>query len=215
MRSTLVFTILPMLNVDGVVAGNNRVSPQGINLEGKWYPGDKDGAALDSRRVPPEVRLFHDHLTALLRGPLPVTMALNLHASAGEPEDNVFIFPHFGPEAKGYAADEARLYDHQRAFIGDLCAFQGKEWFNTPPEDGSRSFLGKGVPETWWWRNFRDQVMAVTIESTYGYAGRSTRWVKPDDMRALGVSLGKAIARYHGLDGTGPGKAVLRAAAAH
>ena len=42
MRAKLIFTVLPMLNIDGVVAGNNRVSPRGINLEGKWYPPDPD-----------------------------------------------------------------------------------------------------------------------------------------------------------------------------
>jgi hypothetical protein len=77
---------------------------------------------------------------------------------------------------------------------------QGKEWFNQPPDDGTRAFLKKSVPESWWWRNFKDQVMAVTIESTYGMAGNSHRWVKPDDMRRLGAALGRAIARYHGLE---------------
>jgi hypothetical protein len=138
---------------------------------------------------------------ALLRDKTPVTMALNLHASAGEPEDNVFIFPHFGPEPRGYRPDEARLYGKQVDFIHELCSIQGKHWFNVPPDDGTRAFLAKSIPETWWWHNFQDKVTALTIESTYGLAGGSRHWVKPEDMRRLGASLARAIARVHGLAG--------------
>ena len=33
LRRQLIFEIVPMLNIDGVVAGNNRVTPDGVNLE--------------------------------------------------------------------------------------------------------------------------------------------------------------------------------------
>ncbi len=196
LRDRVIFTIVPMLNVDGVVAGNNRVTPRGVNLEGKWYPAPGETRSLDEERVPAEVRLLHALADRLAKEDTPITMALNLHSSAGEPEDNVFFFPHFGPEKRGYAKDEANLFRKQKTFIDLFCDAHGKHWFNEPPADGKRSFLAKSIPETWWWRNFRDGVMALTIESSYGFAGKEKRWIKPKDMRRMGASLGDAILRY-------------------
>lgn len=196
LRDRVVFTIVPMLNVDGVVAGNNRVTPRGVNLEGKWYARPGETRSLDETRVPTEVQLLHALVDRLAQEKIPITMALNLHSSAGEPEDNAFFFPHFGPEKKGYAKDEANLFKKQRAFIDLFCDAHGKHWFNEPPEDGKRAFLAKSIPETWWWKNFRDGVMALTIESSYGLAGKEKRWIRPKDMRRMGASLGDAILRY-------------------
>lgn len=198
LRQSLVFEIVPMLNVDGVVKGNNRVTPRGINLEGKWYTDSKAELALDPDRAPPEVKLLHARVRTLLKDGLPVTMALNLHASGGSPEDNVFFFPHFGPRELGYAAAEARLFDKQISFIDQLRGLHGSRWFNAPPKDGGRGFAKKSLPETWWWRNFGDRVMAMTIESAYGKAGPHARWIKPDDMRDIGRSLARTIGLYHG-----------------
>jgi hypothetical protein len=206
MRRTLIFDIVPMLNVDGVIAGNNRVNTQGINLEGKWLPS-ADAASkpfdLDYENVPLEVRLLHEALTKKMGDGVPVTMALNLHSSGGEPEDQAFFFPHFGPKKKGYSYKESRLWQKQLAFINMMRAVQGPTWFNDLPEDGTRAFLAKNVPESWWWRNFADQVMALSIESTYGKAGRTKHWTTAGDMHKMGESLAKSIARYHGIDGKG------------
>jgi hypothetical protein len=84
LRDRTVFSIVPMLNVDGVVAGNNRVTPRGVNLEGKWYTAPGENFALDERRVPEEVRLLHGLARKLARSSAPVRVALNLHSSAGE-----------------------------------------------------------------------------------------------------------------------------------
>jgi hypothetical protein len=115
----------------------------------------------------------------------------------------VFFFPHFGPEAKGYAPAEARLYAKQTRLIELLMKAQGAAWFTPPPEDGQRAFAAKSLPESWWWRNFKDQVTAMTIESVYGRAGGSRRWTTPGDMRRMGASLARAIAAFHGLDQRG------------
>lgn len=198
LRAKAVVDIVPMLNVDGVIAGNNRVTPQGINLEGKWYEAEAgtDTHQLDPQRTPPEVLLLHTWIEERLHDGVPPTIALNLHASAGEPEDNVFFFPHFGPSSKGYGAAEANLNRKQQRFIATMRSLHGADWFNPPPDDGKATFAQKSLPETWWWRHFQDQVMAMTIESTYGRAARSQRWVTPSDMRQIGFSLGRSLLRY-------------------
>jgi len=199
LRKKLVFDVVPMLNVDGVVAGNNRVTPYGVNLEGKWYSDPKHPLRLDAKRTPHEVRLWHARIMELLREPAPVTVALNMHASAGEPEDGVFFFPHFGGRHLGYHPREASLFDSQMRFINQFMAQHGPRWFNKPAADGTRAFTAKSVPESWWWRNFQDRVMALSIESTYGRVPGQKRWVSPDDMRQLGVSLARSLGRYHGI----------------
>lgn len=197
LRDKLVFEIVPMLNVDGVVAGNNRVTPQGLNLEGKWYTRPGKPLELDTAKAPHEVKLLHTLAREAAAAPKGVSMALNLHASAGEPDDNVFFFPHFGPRTLGYTQAEHGLFNKQLAFIGRWLEAHGPNWFNPPPKDGTRAFLAKAVPETWWWKNYGDKVMALSIESTYGRAANGRRWVTPADMRKMGVSLAKAIGRYH------------------
>lgn len=197
LRQNLVFDIIPMLNVDGVVKGNNRVNPRGINLEGKWYAEADSPLNLDEDRAPAEVRLLHARIRTLLKDGLPVSMALNLHASGGAPEDNVFFFPHFGPKERGYLSAEANLFERQVTFIEQLRGLHGRRWFNAPPEDGGRGFAARSLPETWWWRNFKDSVMAMTVESAYGKAGPFGRWIKPDDMRGIGRSLARTIGLYH------------------
>lgn len=199
LRQQLVFDVVPMLNVDGVVAGNNRVTPYGVNLEGKWYSDPEQPLRLDAKRAPHEVRLWHARIMELLREPAPVTVALNLHASAGQPDDGVFFFPHFGGRHLGYKPTEAGLFANQMKFIDYFMDQHGSRWFNRPPQDGTRALVAKSVPESWWWRNFHGRVMALSIESTYGRVPDQKRWVSPSDMRALGASLGRAIGRYHGI----------------
>lgn len=199
LRNNLIFEIVPMLNPDGVVAGNNRVTTYGVNLEGKWYAMAKYPMLLDLERVPHEVRLFYRKVRGFLDERAPITMALNLHSSAGEPNDGTFFFPHFGPRARGYGAEEAGLFERQMRFIDAFMTIHGRSWFNMPPREGSRSVVEKNVPESWWWRNFRGKVMALSIESTYGLAGNCGRWMTPRDLKELGTSLAKAVGVYHQL----------------
>ena len=195
LRERSIFTIFPMVNVDGVVAGNNRTTPAGINLEGKWISGrDLD---LDHQHVPSEILLLNRAFRALIATGVPVSMALNLHSSAGEPTDLVFAFPHFGPTERGYTSAESQLFEKQIKFISLLADQYGTAMLASPPSDGGRAFVTKKLPESWWWRHFQDRVMALTLESTYGFAGSTGHWMKPRDLRRLGESLAVAISRYH------------------
>jgi hypothetical protein len=197
LRSRVIFSIIPMVNVDGVVAGNNRTNTAGINLEGQWIESAKSRLKVDSQKTPLEIKLLNKAFRDMIASGVPITVALNLHTSAGQPNDNVFAFPHFGPMARGYTAREAQLYDKQIKFINLLSEAYGQDRLMAPPSDGGSFFLARRLPETWWWFNFQDRVMALTLESTYGLAGKTGRWVKPRDLRALGESLAQAIGGYH------------------
>ena len=195
LKQRFVFSIIPMLNVDGVMLGNNRTSAQGLNLEGKWFDGS--GLSVDQRLAPVEVKRLNKAFISMVQSGIPISLALNLHASGGQPEDNTFSFPHFGPAQLGYNVKESNLFENQTRFMEILAEIHGRDLFNPLPREGGRDFLGKHVPESWWWRHFQDQVTALTIETTYGRAGQRGHWVKPSDLRRLGGDLARAIARYH------------------
>lgn len=193
------FYIIPMQNVDGVVAGNYRTTPNSENLELMWYYDSSNPINLLDN-APVEVEIVHNVARQLMTdGGPPVTIALNLHASASEPDIRPFFFPHFGPEFMGYTAEESSLWDKQLHFIDKVGDHHGENMIEPSPVEGGGCFAGKTYPESWWWVNFRDQVMAITMEMTYGRAGYAPNWVNPDDLRSLGKSLSLAIRDYHAL----------------
>jgi len=189
--------IFPMQNVDGVIAGNYRATPQSENLEVMWSFDSNNPLNLNGY-VPPEVAIIHQYAVNLMAdGGPPISMALNLHASNSEPDTRTFFYPHFGTAAQGYSPAEASLWEKQLRFIDAIAGHYGADMIEPVPVDGGRSFAGKPYPESWWWANYKDQVMAITMEMTYGRAGYAPRWIEPDDFRSLGTSLVLSIPDYY------------------
>lgn len=189
------FYIFPMQNVDGVVAGNYRSTPKSENLEMSWVFDVKNPLDLTGT-VPPEVAVIHQWAKKLMTdGGPPVAIALNLHASNSEPDVRAFFYPHFGPVSLGYTPDQVTLWNRQLHFIDGLTSRYGTGMFEPVPADGGGSFADKTYPESWWWANYGSNVMAMTIEMTYGRSGY-TRWIEPDDLRNLGSALAPGIQDY-------------------
>ncbi len=198
--SKFEFYIFPMQNVDGVNVGNYRSTPQTENLEVMWYY-DVDNTLLLTDEAPEEVDIVHNYALDLMNdGGPPITMALNLHASNSEPDIRPFFYPHFGYESQGYDSVEAALWEKQIALINILANHHGPDMIEPIPSEGGSSFASKTYPESWWWVNYKDQVMAMTMEMTYGRAGYSPKWVEPDDLRDLGKSLVLSIRDYYDED---------------
>lgn len=195
--SKFEFYIFPMQNVDGVTVGNYRSTPQSENLEVMWnYEIENPMEMVAS--TPPEIKVIHDYVIELMNdGGPPITMALNLHASNSEPDIRPFFYPHFGFEAQGYDSLEASLWEKQISLIHILGTHHGPDMIEPIPAEGGSSFASKTYPESWWWVNYKDQVMAMTMEMTYGRAGYSPRWIEPDDLRDLGKSLILSINDYY------------------
>lgn len=193
--SKFEFYIFPMQNADGVVAGNYRATPKSENLEMLW-DYDLNNTLELKEGMPPEVTVIHQLAKKLMtEGGPAVSIALNLHASNSEPETRPFFFPHFGREDKGYKADEVSLWNKQLRFIGAVSDNYGNDLIEPITEDGGSSFATKTYPESWWWVNFKDSVMAMTFEMTYSKAGYN-HWVTADDYRFLGRELASAIWDY-------------------
>ena len=232
-RNRFRFEVLPILNVDGVYRGNHRVTPGGINLEGKWYPEDTTGCQereqqgaswdppivdgnsqqpegqslkvalgapcyeLDPTRTPQEILIWHRWIKNTVRQGARPVVALNLHTSSVHPHVGVFAFPHFGPDSLGYREAEAQLYGQQAAFWNGFMGNMGRKWLMPLVPDGGRHFLQKNLPETWWWKHFGSQVMALTVESTYGRVpGTSRAWIGPRELRRIGAAMAAGLAGY-------------------
>lgn len=194
--------IFPIHNIDGVIVGNYRTTPQSENLEVMWYYDVSNPLNLTSS-APAEVNVVHNLARTLMTdGGEPVTIALNLHATNSEPDVRPYFFPHFGPTSQGYSTQEAALWDKQIAFIGNLATHYGAHMLEPIPSSGGSSFATKKYPESWWWKNFKEDVMAITMEMTYGRAGYAPQWVEPDDYRNLGAALAMGIKDYY--DGVDP-----------
>ena len=193
--SKFIFNIVAMQNVDGVIVGNYRTTPESENLEVMWF-SDPENSLLLTNDAPKEVEVLHQTILNFLNEGPPITIALNLHASNSEPDCRPFFFPHFGPESLGYKEREASLWHKQIRFIGSLASHYGAEMLEPVPEQGGSSFASKSYPESWWWKNFQDLVMAITLETTYGRAGYAPRWIEPSDLRKLGHDVALAVRDY-------------------
>lgn len=191
------FFIFPMQNVDGVIEGNYRSTPQSENLEVMWYYDSQNPFNL-SDAAPQEVSVLHKYAQNLMTtsGP-PVSMALNLHASNSAPDVRPFFYPHFGSSALGYSDIEASLWEKQISFINHFASHYGAQMIEPVPSEGGSNFATKTYPESWWWVNFQDQVLAMTFEITYGKAGYSPNWIIPNDIRKMGESLALGIRDYY------------------
>jgi Zinc carboxypeptidase/Cytosolic carboxypeptidase N-terminal domain len=191
------FYVFPMQNVDGVTVGNYRSTPLSENLEVMWYYDASNPLNLSSA-APQEVHIVHAYAKNLmLDGGPPVSMALNLHASNSEPDVRPFFYPHFGTQSQGYDLSEASLWEKQLSFIGSFAMHYGSEMIEPVADEGGSSFAAKTYPESWWWVNFQDQVMAMTMELTYGRAGYAPAWIVPDDLRKMGISLVRGIRDFY------------------
>ena len=207
--SKFEFYIFPMQNVDGVIAGNYRATPKSENLEVMWYYDSGNPLNLTGE-APPEVKIVHQYAKNLMNDGGPsISIALNLHASNSEPDIRPFFYPHFGAATQGYSPVESSLWEKQIRFINCVASNYGYDMIEPITEPGGSSFASKTYPESWWWVNFKDQVMAMTLEMTYGRAGYSPEWVKPDDLRDLGKSLTLGIRDYCD-DSFSPNQSMLR-----
>jgi Zinc carboxypeptidase len=198
-RENFIYHIIPMHNPDGVVAGNYRTNIDSVDLERNWIY-DKDNPTQLSKQVALENRLLHSTMQKWLNPQdIPaVSVALNLHSSNEPVNQAAFFFPHFGNMPRKYNQQQCALYKKQLKLIRLVSRFYRDFYGGSialPPHDGGSAFLSEHFPETWWWMNRQDQVVAMTLETVYGKAGFD-HWVTTDDIRHLGEALAYGITCY-------------------
>jgi hypothetical protein len=147
-RENHTFHIIPMYNPDGVELGYPRVNANGVDLERNW----------DANPVEPEVAVLRNRFTELMSSPAPIEVALNMHSSS---QCKRFFVYH---DSSGTSYQFTLL---EKDFIGGVRSYftNGIEpwdffisWTSgTPPY----------YPESWFWLNFGEAVMALTYEDMH------------------------------------------------
>jgi len=145
MRSSLLFHIVPMYNPDGVELELPRENANGIDIESNW-------STVPSQ---PEVTALRNRFMDLMWSPAPIEVALNMHSAFGC--KRYFVYHDSVGSSNAYAV-------LQRSFIGGIQSFfpGGIEPWNyfVSWKTGTPTVY----PESWFWLNYRESVMALTYE---------------------------------------------------
>ncbi len=146
LRDSCIFNIMPMYNPDGVEHGFARQNANGIDIESNW-----------SANTPqPEVQVLHNVFVRLMSQANPIRVALNMHSAYDC--KRYFVYH----TATGTSTLLASM---QQSFIGSVRNYfpGGVEpytyfmsWQSYPPPTQ--------YPESWFWYNFGDAVLANTYE---------------------------------------------------
>ena len=145
-RSQSIFHIVPMHNPDGVELGFARENANGIDVESGW----------DDNILEPEVTVLQNRFIDLsFVIPNPIEVALNMHSAYAC--KRYFVYHHENGTSENFT-------ELEREFISGIQSYYpgGFEdwsyfvsWTSGTPDQ---------YPESWWWFNYGDNVMALTYE---------------------------------------------------
>jgi hypothetical protein len=145
LRDSCVFNIVPMINPDGVELGRPRQNANGVDLESNWasVPGE------------PEVQALRAKFIQLMAAENPIRIALNMHSSISC--TRYFVFHAASGTSQLFAALQQQYIGMvQSHFPGGIENWNYfVSWVNGAP---------LVYPESWFWYNHQETVMALTYE---------------------------------------------------
>ena len=144
-RRKCVFYIIPMYNPDGVELEYPRENAHGIDIESNW----------SANPVEPEVAVLRSRFTQLMASDAPIEIALNMHSCSSC--KRYFVYH----DAVGTSVDFTVL---EKQFISGVRSYfmSGiQPWYYFVSwKNGTPNYY----PESWFWLNFGEAVMALTYE---------------------------------------------------
>ncbi|MDQ1267005.1 MAG: Peptidase protein, partial [Bacteroidota bacterium] len=194
----LIFNIVPMVNIDGVAEGNARVTPDSsFDLERMWHRSQKNQFELaDSAAL--EVKNIHGAIKKLIGSGIPFIAALNLHSKNAPHDWRPFIYSNFRRTLEAHGSEGDSLFLRHLSFAKIISSYYcGDTVFVRQSYDPALPMQKKPFPESWWWTNFKDSVLAATIELTTGYNGCYEEWVSWRDHIQFGEALAEALQIYY------------------
>ncbi len=145
LRENCIFNIVPMYNPDGVELGNGRTNANDVDLERNW----------DDEIMEPEAAALKKTFESYMASESPVRIALNMHSSGAC--KRFFVYHHETGTSQAFA-------DDQKYFISSIRNYWSSgienwdyfvSWVNNTPIH---------YPESWFWLNYHEGVMALTYE---------------------------------------------------
>ncbi|MCK5781193.1 MAG: T9SS type A sorting domain-containing protein [Flavobacteriales bacterium] len=143
--SKVVFSVIPMINPDGVELHKARENANGVDIESNW------GTAMPEA----EVEALKSFFTEKMESDLPIDVMLNMHSAYAC--KRYFVYHHENGTSYSYTSDEKRfiksIQNYFEEGIEDWDYYVS--WSNGTPTR---------YPESWFWRKYSDEVMALTYE---------------------------------------------------
>ena len=145
LREKCVFYIIPMYNPDGVELEYGRENANGIDIESNW----------DKSPVQPEVAVLRSRFTELMASGAPIEVALNMHSAYAC--QRYFVYHDAAGTSGAFSLSEVDFIEGIRSYF-----FEGiQPWYYFISwKSGTPSYY----PESWFWLNFREAVIALTYE---------------------------------------------------
>jgi hypothetical protein len=144
-RSNCTFHIVPMYNPDGVELEYARENANGIDIESGW----------DDNPLEPEVLVLKNRFIELMAMDNPVEVALNMHSAYSC--KRYFVYHDAAGTSDSYTNLEQQFIGGiQSYFVGGIENWDYfVSWTSGTPDQ---------YPESWWWMNQGENVMALTYE---------------------------------------------------
>ncbi len=146
LRDSCIFNIMPMYNPDGVELARPRENANGIDLESNWSANPPQ----------PEVQVLRRVFTQLMSQPNPIRIALNMHSALAC--RRYFVYHAASGTSNLFATMQQQYIGFVRShFPGGIEPHTYfVSWTNNPPPTV--------YPESWFWYNHREAVLANTYE---------------------------------------------------
>lgn len=145
LRERCIFNIMPMYNPDGVELGLSRTNARGVDIESNWNKTPSE----------PEVTVLRQQFLQLMASPAPIRLALNMHSAIAC--KRYFVYHDATGTSPAFAAAQQDYITKTRQHF--LSGIQNwnyfVSWVNTTPMQ---------YPESWFWLNHKEAVMALTYE---------------------------------------------------
>lgn len=204
-----IFDIVPMANPDGVALGNYRTAANSANLENEW--------TAPYASTQPEIVALRTAIegymgTPAVPGGNPVEVLLNLHSSHGV--SYPFHFQHTANASWNPTSNNSGVIPVVNAIEGQwILRFKQRSPFanlgttqSSTAGAPSRPFVESMMHDRWsaqpTWTGapaFRQPVMAITFEGTYGFGPTPSVWNTEADYVQCGAHMGRAFVDYFGL----------------
>jgi hypothetical protein len=141
----VVFSVIPMINPDGVELNSKRKNANGVDIESNWGKTNPE----------PEVAALKAFFGDLMKSELPIDVMLNMHSAYAC--KRYFVYHRENGTSYSYTQDEKRFINGVQSYfeegIEDWNYYVS--WTNGTPTR---------YPESWFWNNYTDRVMALTYE---------------------------------------------------